>query len=95
MACREGEGKWLTLNLARPGGICISADVYRHVAGKINANFVSGGRQRLKNIADPVEVYHVSIDEASPTLLADISAVRTRWSSGLRLPAAWNRARTT
>ena len=40
-------------SLAPPGGICISADVWRHVRGAIAADFVDLGEQRLKNIADP------------------------------------------
>jgi adenylate cyclase len=43
--------------LAPPGGICISADAWRHVRGAIAADFVDLGEQRLKNIADPAHVF--------------------------------------
>ena len=46
--------------LAPPGGICISADAWRHVRGAIAAEFVDLGEQRLKNIADPAHVFAVS-----------------------------------
>jgi class 3 adenylate cyclase len=46
--------------LASPGGICISADAWRHVRGAIAADFVDLGEQRLKNIADPAHVFAVS-----------------------------------
>jgi adenylate cyclase len=46
--------------LAPPGGICISADTWRHVRGAIAAEFVDLGEQRLKNIADPAHVFAVS-----------------------------------
>jgi adenylate cyclase len=48
-------------SLAPPGGICISADAWRHVRGAIAADFVDLGEQRLKNIADPTHVFAVSL----------------------------------
>ena len=45
--------------LARPGGICLSDDVYRHAKGKINSRFEDTGEQKLKNVAVPVRVYTV------------------------------------
>jgi adenylate cyclase len=47
--------------LAPPGGICISADAWRHVRGVIAAEFVDLGEQRLKNIADPAHVFALSL----------------------------------
>jgi adenylate cyclase len=47
-------------SLAPPGGICISADAWRHVRGAIAADFVDLGEQRLKNIADPAHVFAFS-----------------------------------
>ena len=46
--------------LAPPGGICISADAWRHVRGAVAAEFVDLGEQRLKNIADPAHVFAVA-----------------------------------
>jgi adenylate cyclase len=43
--------------LARPGTICISDSVYRHVHRKFDETFEDLGRQRLKNISDPVHAY--------------------------------------
>src|SRR6266576_2427718 len=43
--------------IAEPGGICISEDAFRQVRGKIEAEFLDGGEQALKNIARPVRVY--------------------------------------
>lgn len=45
--------------IAEPGGIAISEDAWRHVQGKVAANFVDGGEQGLKNIARPVRVYRL------------------------------------
>ena len=47
-------------SLAPPGGICVSAETWRHVRGAIAAEFVDLGEQRLKNIADPAHVFAVS-----------------------------------
>jgi len=46
--------------LAAPGGICISADAWRHVRGAIAAEFVDLGEKQLKNIADPAHVFALS-----------------------------------
>jgi len=45
--------------LAEPGGICISGPVYDQVKGKVSVNFEELGLQQVKNIAEPVRVYHV------------------------------------
>jgi adenylate cyclase len=47
-------------SIATPGGICISADTWRHVRGNIAAEFVDLGEQQLKNIADPAHVFAIS-----------------------------------
>ena len=46
--------------IARPGSICVSAKVYDEVRRKLaDISFVDGGAQKLKNIEDPVAIYHV------------------------------------
>ena len=45
--------------LAAPGGICVSADAWRCVRGKVTACVVDLGEQRLKNIAEPAHVYAI------------------------------------
>jgi len=46
-------------SIAEPGGICISSSAYDQVLGKITAEFIDLGEQRLKNIARPVRVFSV------------------------------------
>ncbi len=53
--------------LAEPGGICVSEDAYRYLRGKVDADFVDMGEQRLKNIAQAVRVYAVPPASAQPT----------------------------
>ncbi|MDB5592350.1 HlyD family efflux transporter periplasmic adaptor subunit [Enterovirga sp.] len=45
--------------LAEPGGICITGSVHDAVGNKVTARYRDLGRQRLKNIAQPVQVYRV------------------------------------
>ena len=44
---------------AEPGGVCVSHKVYEEVRRKIDFGFVEGGPQMLKNIADPISIYHL------------------------------------
>jgi TolB-like protein/class 3 adenylate cyclase/tetratricopeptide (TPR) repeat protein len=48
--------------IAEPGGICLSQPVHDSVRGKLDASFHDGGAQSLKNIAEPVRVYHLALD---------------------------------
>ena len=56
--------------IAEPGGICISEDAFRHVRGKVDAEFADIGEQSLKNIARPVRVYRVRDAAKSPSVFA-------------------------
>ncbi len=51
-------------SLAEPSGICVSGDVYRQVAGKLDLAFDDLGDLRVKNIANPVRVYRVILNGA-------------------------------
>lgn len=53
--------------IADPGGICLSGKVYEEVKRKLDLSFVDGGAQQLKNIIDPVPVFHLSTQRASST----------------------------
>jgi class 3 adenylate cyclase/ketosteroid isomerase-like protein/TolB-like protein len=43
--------------LARPGTVCVSDGVYRHVYKRFDEKFVDLGRQQLKGISHPVHAY--------------------------------------
>jgi len=51
--------------LAEPGGICLSGDAYRQAKGKVEVGFEDMGEKDLKNVADPVSVYHVVAEPSS------------------------------
>ncbi|MFQ5953505.1 MAG: adenylate/guanylate cyclase domain-containing protein [Kiloniellales bacterium] len=57
-----GDGVNVTARLqgeAKPGGICVSAKVHEEVKRKMDVSFVSAGKQTLKNIEEPVEIFHI------------------------------------
>ena len=56
--------------LARPGAICISDNAYQQVKGKFALEVSDMGEQQLKNIAEPVQVYQVQLEELARTALA-------------------------
>jgi adenylate cyclase len=52
--------------IAEPGGVCISDDAHRQVRSKVDIPFEDMGSQTLKNIAEPMRVWRMSISgEAS------------------------------
>jgi TolB-like protein/class 3 adenylate cyclase/DNA-binding SARP family transcriptional activator len=51
---------------AAAGSVCISADLYRQVAGKITREFEDLGERTLKNIAKPVRVYRAAAGMPAP-----------------------------
>src|SRR5215468_3280836 len=61
---RYGEGVNVAARLeqlADPGGICVSAKVAREVERKLAFGFEPMGEQRIKNIAEPIACYRVSL----------------------------------
>ncbi len=52
--------------LAEPGGICVARNVHNQIKAKLALPFESMGAHRVKNIAEPVEVWRVALDEAAP-----------------------------
>lgn len=51
-------------SLASPGAICLSEDAYKQVKGKLSLDVSDMGEQQLKNIAQPVRVYGVRVDDS-------------------------------
>ena len=55
--------------IAQPGGVCISDDAHRQIRAKVEIALEDMGMQTLKNIADPMHVWHVkpTKDAAPPS----------------------------
>jgi adenylate cyclase len=58
--------------LAIAGGICISGTVYEHVKDKISLEYEYLGEQIVKNISEPIRLYHI------PTKSSDVSPGEVR-----------------
>lgn len=75
--------------LSDPGGICVSRKVYEEVKRKLNVLFVDGGIQQLKNIEDPVAIYHIQTTASSDPEGSQKSApIKGRPGSGRSTSAA-------
>src|SRR5213593_706671 len=55
-------------SLAEPGGLCLSGTIYEHVENKLALTYEYLGEQTVKNIAKPVRVWRVVMDEAAAAL---------------------------
>jgi adenylate cyclase len=58
--------------LADPGGICLSGTAFDHLKGKLDLTFEHLGEKQVKNIAEPVSVYRVRLDEKAAALATPI-----------------------
>ncbi|UWR05208.1 tetratricopeptide repeat protein (plasmid) [Ruegeria conchae] len=54
------------VQVAEPGGICIAETVVSQVKGRVSSGFEFQGEQRLKNLPDPVRLYHVKMVPEKP-----------------------------
>lgn len=57
--------------LSEPGGICLSRSVFDQVKGKLDLTFEHLGKREVKNIAEPVTVYRVVLDDKAAALVTD------------------------
>lgn len=70
--------------LCDPGGICIARSVFNQVKGKLDLTFEYLGEKKVKNIAEPVTVYRIMLDEKAAELTTPITVPipkkpRGRW----------------
>ncbi len=59
-------------SIAEPGGVCVSADVYRQVRNKPSFEFEDLGEHNVKNIEAPIQVYSVSGGPAEKPAVAEL-----------------------
>jgi adenylate cyclase len=58
--------------LCEPGGICVSRNVFNQVKGKLDLTFDPLGEKEVKNIAEPVTVYRVALDDKAAALVTQV-----------------------
>jgi adenylate cyclase len=64
--------------IAPAGAVCISDDLLRQVEGRIEASFEDMGPQRLKNIASPITVYRLRLDDGGRHRIVTPLSTRVR-----------------
>ena len=72
----HGEGVNIAARLeeiAEPGGIVISGDVYNQVKNRIDAEYQDLGLQEVKNVAEPVQAYAVQIKSLTTEKIEETS----------------------
>jgi class 3 adenylate cyclase len=69
-------------NVAKPGGICLSEDAYRQVKSRLDLRVSDLGRVPLKNIAEPMRAYALTLDRSA----AKLEAAPAETPSSLALP---------
>ena len=70
-------------SLADPGGICISGTVHEQVRDKLALGYQDSGEQTVKNIARPVRVWRVLLDDSAPPRPEPRRAPRRYWQAGV------------
>jgi len=84
---RYGEGVNIAARLeqlAEPGGIYVSGKVSKEVEKKLAFAFEPLGERRVKNVAEPLQVYRVKLDAPSVKRLAPGSRKRTLpWAAAI------------
>jgi adenylate cyclase len=69
--------------IAEPGGIYISDDTHRQIRGKVDIFYDDLGPQTLKNIAEPMRVWRILLDDNSASTIPPSHA---RLADSLALP---------
>lgn len=59
---------------AAPGGLCLSQTFYDSVRERLPAGAQFAGRQRFKNIDEPIPIWHILPDGAAPSTAVDLDA---------------------
>jgi adenylate cyclase len=73
-------------SIADPGGVCLSGKVYEEVKRKLDLSFADGGTQQLKNIIDPVLVFHLRGRGGSADTAATVQIATRETPSAEALP---------
>jgi len=58
--------------LSDPGGVCLAQSVFDQVKAKLDLTFEHLGEREVKNIAEPVSVYRVVLDDKAAALVTPV-----------------------
>ena len=58
--------------LSDPGGVCLAQSVFDQVKAKLDLTFEHLGEKEVKNIAEPVSVYRVVLDDKAAALVTPV-----------------------
>ncbi len=64
--------------LAEPSGICVARNVFDQVKDKLDLTIEHLGEREVKNIAEPVTVYRVVLDDKAAALVTPVVQVATQ-----------------
>jgi adenylate cyclase len=78
--------------LAEPGGIFIARNVYDQIKGKLDLDLEHMGEKNVKNIADPVTVYRVVLNDKATALVTPVASMPTRVARARRWVVATSAA---
>ena len=74
--------------LAEPNGICIARNVFNQVKEKLDLTFEHIGAKEVKNIAEPITVYRVVMDDKAASLVTPVVHKATKTQLTKRAIAA-------
>jgi TolB-like protein/class 3 adenylate cyclase/rhodanese-related sulfurtransferase len=77
--------------LSDPGGVCLARSVFDQVKAKLDLTFEHLGEKEVKNIAEPVSVYRVVLDDKAAALVTPVvhAAKTTRQNRWPTIAAAF------
>jgi TolB-like protein/Flp pilus assembly protein TadD len=58
--------------LCEPGEVCIARNVFNQVKGKLDLTFEHLGEKEVKNIAEPVSVYRIDLDDKAAAIVTPL-----------------------
>ncbi len=67
--------------LAKAGGVCVSRPVYTQIKGKLDLTFDHLGQKKVKNIAEPITVFGVLLDEKATALFTPVAQEAAKQAS--------------
>jgi adenylate cyclase len=71
--------------LAEGGGICLSRAVHEQVKNKVALTYEYVGERRVKNIAEPVQVYRVKVESSAASPQGDTATLQNASRSASQL----------